>query len=64
MNIPPIANGSVLPDSIKTKLMQDEKEVQEKKESRRHDWMIALFGIIGGTVGGAVSSLIVVCLTK
>lgn len=57
---PSIVAGEVVPCSVYEKAAQEEKE----KKQRRHEWAIAIFGVIGGGIMGFVSSLIFWLCTK
>ena len=64
LTIPPIAQGKVIPDSVKRMLAREGEEQRELKKSRRHDWLITIFSVIGGAVGGFISSLAFWLITK
>ena len=64
MKIPNIADGKVLPPGIELELMKQEKEELLRKKSLRHDWMIAIFSVLGGGVMGLISSIIFCLCTK
>ena len=59
-DLPPIVRGEVLPFSF----YEANQEEELRKQQRRHDWKIAFFSVIGGTVGGIISSLIVWLITS
>lgn len=59
---PFLANGTVIPTSILEAEIREAKEKQALKEQRRHDFLVAAFGIIGGIISGTASSLIVLWL--
>lgn len=56
--IPAIAEGKVLPIGIEHELMKQEKEKHLRKQQRRHDWCIAIFGVLGGGVMGLLTSIL------
>ena len=60
--IPPIVKGSGIPKGIQELWLQEAKETEAIKKQHRHDFLIATYGIIGGIISGAVSSLIVLWL--
>ncbi len=60
--IPPIAQGTVIPDGIQEVWLKEAKEKESLKKQRKHDFLIATYGIIGGFISGVVSSLIVLWL--
>lgn len=63
---PKIATGKIVPGGV-APLNQQIKEAKEKaKEKRefRHDWIIAIFGIVGGGIMGLVTSFIFWLCTK
>ena len=41
-------------------LSQIEKNEQEEKErkNRRHDWIVAIFGVVGGAISGGIVTLL------
>lgn len=62
LKTPPIVNGSVIPDGVQELWIKEEKEKAALKKQRRHDFLIASYGIIGGIISGVASSLIVLWL--
>lgn len=54
-DIPPIANGTVLPDSVQQKLLEEEKEKNAIKKQHRHDFVVATYSAI---IAAIVSTLI------
>lgn len=60
----PIANGNVLPYQYYKDKRDREREAKLLKRQFRHDWMIAIFGVVGGAVAGFVTSLIFMLLTS
>ncbi|MFQ9516417.1 MAG: hypothetical protein ACLRZ9_11420 [Eubacterium sp.] len=58
-DIPNIAKGTAVPDSVLEKQLAESKKKSELKSQRRHDWLIAIFNVFGGFIGGIISSLIV-----
>lgn len=61
-DIPEIARGAVIPDEMQLLWLKEAKEKEALRQQRRHDFLIATYGIIGGIVGGVVSSVIVLKL--
>ena len=59
LDIPNIAKGTIIPDYVLEKQLAKSKKKTELKSQRRHDWLIAIFNVFGGFVGGIISSLIV-----
>ena len=55
--IPPIAEGTVIPDGIQELWLKEAKEKEALKKQHRHDFLIATYGIIGGIFGGIVSGV-------
>lgn len=60
--IPNIANGTAIPSGIQEIWIKEAKEKEALKKQRRHDILIASYGIIGGIISGVASSLIVLWL--
>ena len=60
--IPSIVKGADIPEGIQELWLQEAKEKEALKKQHRHDFYIATYGIIGGIISGAVSSLIVLWL--
>ncbi len=60
--IPPIARGAAIPDGIQEQALREAKEIEALRKQRRHDFLVATYGIIGGVVSGTLSSLIVLWL--
>lgn len=60
--IPDIARGAVIPAAIQESWLKEAKEQEALRKQRRHDFLIATYGIIGGIISGVVSSLIVLKL--
>lgn len=60
--IPSIAQGAVIPDGIQETWIKEAKEREALKKQRRHDFLIATYGIVGGFISGIASSLIVLWL--
>lgn len=60
--IPSIARGAVIPDGIQEQALREAKEKDVLKKQRRHDFLVATYGIIGGIISGTLSSLIVLWL--
>ena len=62
MKLPTISKGTVMPSGIQDSFLREEKEREAIRQQRRHDFLIATYGIIGGIIGGAISSVIVLLL--
>lgn len=58
MKLPKIVTGEQLPAGVELALAKQAKEEAELRANRRHDWLIASFGVIGGGVMGFIASLI------
>lgn len=61
-DIPKIARGEVIPENIRLRELEKSRELEEIEKQRRHDFLVATYGIIGGIVSGVASSLIVLWL--
>lgn len=61
-DIPDIASGTVVPSGIQEIWAKEAKEKEALKKQRRHDFLIASYGIIGGIISGVASSFIVLWL--
>ena len=57
-----IADGTAIPSGIQDLWIKEAKEREALKKQRRHDILIASYGIVGGVVSGVASSLIVLWL--
>lgn len=57
--IPEIAKGTVIPTGIQMQQIKEEKEKEALRQQRKHDFLIATYGIVGGIISGVASSLIV-----
>ena len=57
-DIPPIANGTVIPDGIFEQQIKEAKEKELRKKQWRHDFRIALFSVVSGAISGFISSAI------
>lgn len=62
MKLPNISKGTVMPSGIQDSFLSEEKEQEAIRKQRRHDFLIATYGIIGGIIGGAISSILVLLL--
>ena len=62
--IPELAKGNVIPHGILELQLKEEQEKQLLKQQRKHDFIIATYGIIGGVLGGVLSSLLVIWITS
>lgn len=49
------------PNSVYKELEEAERKAK-KKADRRHDWLVATYGIIGGAVAGGVVSVVIALL--
>ena len=56
MNMPKLATGKWVP--VTEQEIKAKKEEYLRKKQYRHDWKIAIFGVVGGAASGFVSSLI------
>lgn len=56
---PFLANGSVIPYGIQVQQLKEAKEKATLYQQRKHDFLIATYGIVGGIISGIISSLIV-----
>lgn len=61
-DIPPIANGTVLPDSVQRKLLEEEKEKNAIKKQHRHDFIVAAFNAVIAGIVSLVVSILYNCL--
>lgn len=59
INIPELAKGTVIPHGIIQQQFEEAKAKEELRKQRKHDFLIATYGILGGIVSGVASSLIV-----
>lgn len=57
--IPEIAKGTIIPDGIQMQQIKEAKEKEALRQQRKHDFLIATYGIVGGIISGVASSLIV-----
>lgn len=57
--IPEITKGTIIPDGIKMQLLKEAKEKEALCQQRKHDFLIATYGIVGSIISGVTSSLIV-----
>ena len=57
--IPEIAKGTVIPTGIQMHQIKEAKEKEALRQQRKHDFLIATYGIVGGIISGVASSLIV-----
>lgn len=58
-DIPDIASGKQIPMGVQEQLIKEAKEKDALRQQRKHDFLIATYGIVGGIISGTVSSLIV-----
>lgn len=45
-------------------VLKSTQEVKNQRKQFRHDWKIAIFGALGGSIAGFITSLIFWLLTK
>ena len=57
--MPFLASGSVIPYGIQMQQLKEAKEKAALHQQRKHDFLIATYGIVGGIILGIISSLIV-----
>ena len=57
--IPDIAKGTLIPNGILEQQIKEAKEKEALRQQRKHDFLIATYGIVGGIISGVASSLIV-----
>lgn len=55
---PRMSSGSIIPHGIQEQWLKEEKEKEALKKQRRHDFIIATYGIIGGFISGLLSSIL------
>lgn len=60
--IPDLASGKIIPAGVQELWIKEAKERDALRKQRRHDFLIASYGIIGGIISGVASSLIVLWL--
>ena len=56
---PFMASGSVSPYGILEQQLREAKEKSALRQQRKHDFLVAILGIVGGFLSGIASSLIV-----
>ena len=47
--------------SFALKEIEEAERKAEKRADRRHDWLVATYGIIGGAVAGGIVSAVIGC---
>ncbi|NBH24708.1 hypothetical protein D3Z60_02595 [Lachnospiraceae bacterium] len=57
-DIPPIANGTAIPNGILEQQIKEAKEKELRKQQWKHDFRIALFSVVSGAIAGFISSAI------
>ncbi len=64
--IPHIATGQVVPGGVKSleQQIKEAKQKQEKREQRRHNYLVAAFSSVCGGITGFLASLIFWLCTK
>ena len=62
LDIPSIASGQVIPHRVLEQQLKEAKEKEILRQQRKHDFLIATYGIVGGIISGITSSLIVLCI--
>ena len=55
--IPSIAEGTIIPDGIQDLWTKEAKKKEALKKQRKHDFLIATYGIVGGIIGGIISGV-------
>lgn len=61
-DIPTIAKGTVVPDSVQQKIIEEEKEKNAIKKQRRHDFLVTLFSAIVSGIVSLIVSILYNCL--
>lgn len=61
-DIPPIANGTILPDSVQRKILEEEKEKNDIKKQHRHDFIVATFNAVIAGIVSLIVSILYNCL--
>lgn len=61
-DIPPIANGTAIPNGILEQQIKEAKEKELRKQQWKHDFRIALFSVVSGGIAGFVTSAILLRL--
>lgn len=61
---PKLAKGTVLPESFLMSELKKAEENKARKMQYRHDWFIAIFGVLGGAIAGFLTSFAFWYLTK
>lgn len=56
---PIMAEGTTIPNGIIEQQLKEAKEKEALRQQRKHDFLIATYGIVGGILSGTASSLIV-----
>ena len=56
---PFLASGSVIPYGILEQQLKEAKEKEALRQKRKHEFLIATYGIVGGIILAVISSLIV-----
>ena len=56
---PFLASGSVIPYGILEQQLKEAKEKEALRQQRKHDFLIATYGIVGSIISAVISSLIV-----
>ena len=56
---PLISSGKIIPHGILEQQLREAKEKETLRQQRKHDFLIATYGIVGGILSGVASSLIV-----
>lgn len=58
IKLPNLSKGTVIPPGIQEAWLKEEKNEDAQRKQRRHDFLIATYGIIGGIVGGIISGVV------
>lgn len=45
------------PHELLSQIEEAEQEEKERKD-RRHDWIVAIFGVVGGAISGGIVTLL------
>lgn len=56
--IPLLASGTVIPYYVLEQQIKEAKEKETFQKQRKHDFLIATYGIVGSIFSGVISSLI------
>lgn len=62
--IPEYAKGTIIPNSVLARQLEEEKEKALRRKQFIHDWKIAIFSTLGGAIAGFLTSLIFWLVSK